>query len=385
MRIEELAVKNFRNLKEQRFQFTEPVTVIVGLNGQGKTSLLEAIFFLAHAKSFRTSHQSELIRWRLPDEPVVAATVQGTVTSSAGSTGIACEIGPRSKRALINGKAVEQASLFYGQLVVVVFTPEELQLVKGAAAIRRKFIDRLLVMSDTMYVATAVQYQRALKQRNALLTSMRSDHLNAHKGLAAGSLRSWNMLLAKHGAVLAACRGKFLQALQPLAQKYYSELTGKSAGSERIELGYVSHLADGETIFTEAQALELLENAAENDIRRGTTSIGPHRDDIDLRLDVGSGFHPARYTASQGQARSFALALVLAAVEHLAKLLGEPPIVLLDDVESEFDSMRRHALHTILSGLESQVIVTATEPSEELIRGSKQVQILTLQAGAAVR
>lgn len=383
MRIEELGVRNFRNLKEQVVRFEERVTLIVGANGQGKTSLLEAIFFLAHAKSFRTSHQSELIRWRLHDEGAVTAIVRGKITASNGDLEIACEIHTRTKKALINGKVVEQATLFYGQFVAVVFTPDELQLVKGAALVRRKFIDRLLVMSDSRYVATAVQYQRALKQRNAQLQAMRND-----SSINENALHSWNVLLAKYGTVLATTRAELVRALKPLTLKYYQELVGEGgegAAAESVDLGYVSNISNSEGGFSEQYCLELLRSSAQTDVRRASTALGPHRDDLELGLDVGSGIHPARYTASQGQARSIALALVLAAVQHLTNVLGEPPAVLLDDVESEFDSARKSALHRILSRLKSQVIITATEPSLELLQHSAKVQILKLAQGDATQ
>lgn len=253
----------------------------------------------------------------------------------------------------LNDKKVDSVMGFYGQVRVVIFTPEELQLVKGPPQQRRHFIDRTLAMVDPVFVKNALHYQRALKNRNALLSA---------KEKSPQDLIIWDRLLVEHGRVLAEKRRDFADFVARQSRLSYEGISHESVAAERIEVLYESDFLNEDRTLKDFAELELAYfESSERDYKRGTTSIGVHRDDLRLQIDTGQGLHDARSTASQGQARTFALSLKLSSLEFLRERTSEDPILLLDDVESELDEPRKHALYNLLRNSKSQVFLTGTQ------------------------
>lgn len=383
MQLKQLELYRFRNLLNQTIAFPSRVTLVSGKNGQGKTSLLEAVFFLAHAKSFREPRSRELIRWPgehdLPSrgEPQ-QSRLKGMIESADGEKEIECRLSGSKNTAYLNGSRIERAGSFYGQLACVVFTPDELQLVKGPPHGRRAFLDRIFAAVDRTYVETSVQYQRAVKSRNSVLASARE--LGYGPQQLRRELDPWSRLAAVHGVEIVSRRLALLGQLTPKVVKYYKQLLGPE-GAESVDAVYESRLAANGEAVTAEQAEEMLDECLQRDLARKATSLGPHRDDIELLLEADFGRRSARVAASQGQARSLALSLKMAAIDFLFEKLGEPPVVLLDDVESELDRSRKGALYGLVSEFSSQVIITATEISPLLVDAVEDPYRLTVSAG----
>ncbi|MFN8390431.1 MAG: DNA replication/repair protein RecF [Bdellovibrionota bacterium] len=379
-----LRVSNFRNLAPQEITFDNRVTVITGKNGQGKTSLLETVYLLSHNRSFRSGKTKDLLQWTAgPARERVEGAVEATVSSSSGDRLIQYFLRGNHREVFVNEKRVEKLSHFYGQLNSVIFTPEELQLVKGAPQQRRNFVDRSLAMVDPVFVEAAVQYQRALKQRNALLGQLQQTKAPASE--AVSQLGFWDALLVKHGHIAAGRRRQFIAALGEKVPNYYRALVSTTRlvrALERVSLRYTSDFLDESGEILPTPKLEEL-FAAEHlrDLRRGVTSVGFHRDDVEIFLETDFGAKPAKIAASQGQARSVSLALSLSAVDYLNERTGEPPVMLLDDVESELDQYRRAALFELLSTFQAQVLLTTTEPTSAVKSFGSTTGFLAIEGG----
>ncbi len=369
MHLNSLSVQGLRNLQPQLLQFPERVSLIVGENGQGKTSILEAIFILSHARSFRVPQLRDVCTWPSQGSKLSALDVEGGISTQDGEKTIRCLYENGRRNVFLNGNKVDAASHFYGQLCCVVFTPDELQLVKGAPALRRKFLDRLLAMLDTAYIDNLVSYQRALRSRNSILQGA-FKRAGVEKELA-----PWDELLVRYGRAVTKARRALCQGIHELFVKYYEQIIRELEGSEtpqhqssveKVSFELDSGFLDKKKGLIEADALlQRYRDKHAEDIRRGLTAVGIQKDDLLFRFNTGSGDRDARKSVSQGQARSIALALKLAATEYLIQEKGESPILLLDDVESELDERRRSALYEVISGFESQVIVTATEETPQ--------------------
>jgi len=365
-----ISLSGFRNLSAGSYEFSSRVSSIYGRNGQGKTSFLEAIYLLAHSKSFRTSKNRELIAWSAARG---SAEIEARITTQNGEQKLRVALLPRSREVWLNDKKVDSVLGFYGQVRVVIFTPEELQLVKGPPQQRRHFIDRTLAMVDPLFVKNALHYQRALKNRNALLTA---------KERRPGELPIWDRLLIEHGRVLAEKRRDFSGYIDTETRRLYADISKGSVVDEKVEVCYESNFLRENGELKDAGELEVEygENI-ERDFKRGSTSIGVHRDDLQLGLDTGEGFHDARSSASQGQARTFALALKLASLSFLRKHSEEDPILLLDDVESELDEPRRHALYKSLKNSRSQVFLSGTQALLGTELGSSDLSFYEMRNG----
>lgn len=343
MFLKNLELFRFRNLCDQRIEFESRLTIIVGKNGHGKTSVLEGVHLLSHAKSFRTNSAKELIRWNEKD----ICRVQGVVETVIGSREVCYRLKHGKKQVLVNGSQVTAAEEFYGNVRSISFIPNDLAMVSGEPAIRRRFVDRTLSIIDPVYVQELVSYQRALKARSVLLREQ-STHL-----------RPWETLLIRHGAEVTRRRATFISELGDHFREYYAYFSGEE-GATRLSLKS-RFLAK-----SEGELLELFEGHRQVDIKLGQTSLGPHRDDLKIEFSPDDqGFRRARGFASQGQSRSLALALKFAAVSVVRSRTSESPILLLDDVESELDSSRRHALYRLLAQCDAQVFLTSTEIPEE--------------------
>ena len=373
--IDRLRVHCFRNYAEATVRFGPGLNVIHGQNAQGKTNLLEAIATLALTRSPRTTSSSDLLLWN-QDAALAEADVArppANVTLSVrfqrdASTGRVTRV------TAVDGKPRPARSVL-GVCPVVLFWPEDLALVRGGPDGRRRFLDVILAQTDAQSVAHMSRYRRVLEQRNALLHQLRVG------GGARDSLGSFTSELAHHGAWLGVARARLVDALAPLAALSLHDLSGQR---ERISLRYApAHLAViPETVEAAEQALlDSLRDRAADEVARGVTLAGPHRDDIAFDLDGRA----ARGTASQGQQRSIVLACKLAEVLYLEGAAGVAPVILLDDVLSELDPERRGRLLALLAaGARHQVLVTTTEPLTEVAEFD-QVLHFTVRGGVVTQ
>ena len=376
MRLNQLVLRNFRSYADCEIEFTDRVNLIIGENAQGKTTLLEAIYFLSTAKSHRTYPDNELIRhneswFYLKGE--IAAT-DGTQPDpephdlqplNLMTVEVSNELSGK-KRFKFNGTIQQKLSQWIGQFNVVFFSPESLTLVKGAPADRRRFIDLLISQINSAYLTSLQNYQFALKQRNELLKQIRS------KQASPDFLDPWDDILIAEGISIIQTRVRMFDQLKAYVQAKHAELTGKR---EILELKYqpspektddAIEPVREDPVTGEATALfrKGLRSARSYDILRGMTSVGPHRDDFKLILEAQSAgamyFQEAKAFGSQGQQRTIALALKLGELELIRETTGKTPIVLLDDVFSELDEERSSFLFNLLGRLNAQTFITST-------------------------
>ena len=369
MYIDHISLMDFRTYPLLNLPLNPGVTIFLGSNGVGKTNIVEAIDYTANLGSHRVSNDSPLVRVGAP-----RAFIRTRVVRASQQTITEFEIAPgKSNRVRINRASPVRAREALGIVSTVLFSPEDLQLIKGEPAYRRRFLDDLAVSLRPSVAAYRSDYERILRQRNTLLKSMRRGKTDES---ALNTLRIWNEQLATTGAHLLQARLRVLAVVLPQIQRAYNELTD---GSKNVTVSYESTIFPVISSTTLQQAAlmsvndlqeTLLRGFAEKqseELDRGVTLVGPHRDEIVLEL----GGIPARGFASHGETWSLALALQLGSwYVHRADddSPGASPILILDDVFAELDSARRHRLGAIVAGAE-QVLVTcavATDIPEEL-------------------
>jgi DNA replication and repair protein RecF len=349
-----LSLLRFRNLAETEIQFHQGLNLVIGRNGQGKTNLLEAVHLLALAHSPRARSERDCIAW---SSKTFVLRGEGESLSGLPHTQ-STEVGEEGVRVKVNGKESRRLSALMGAFALVSFSPEDLELVRGGPQARRRFMDVLLCQLDAEYIETLRRYQAAIKQRNAAL---RAEHCDD------ALLDAFEKGIAESGARIIVQRESVLAALKPYAQADYARLANGSEAlglrltradrePRRTETGGERHDAGGEgTAEVEGQGTSRLDAVRDalaqtlcrqrpRDREDGVTSVGPHRDDLMIFL-AGKG---ARDFGSQGQKRSVALSLRMAAAQLLRERLGRPPILLLDDVFAELDAQRQAALGELL-------------------------------------
>ncbi|MEN3002177.1 MAG: DNA replication/repair protein RecF [Armatimonadota bacterium] len=352
MRVKQLRIRNFRNYTQAQIEPSSGLNVLVGANAQGKTNLLEALYYASTFRPLRPVRESDLIRWGEQEAHLHLHFLRQGIEDE-----LTIRIPLMGKRMVfLNGQPVSRQSELVGRLKVVCFTAQDLSLIRGEPAERRRFLDSELSLISPRYLYSAVQYRRCLEQRNNLLRA----HLEGHASLE--SLPEWDMQLVKYGARLFSERRRFLEQLQIFAAEIYAMLTG---GSEVFQLVYQpglprkQQLPDKEEDWADALWAALHEVGSE-EIRRGMSLVGPHRDDFMVLIDG----HEARLFASQGQQRTGALSLRLAEVPLLEKRIEESPVVLLDDVFSDLDTTRRARLIQFLQP-RAQTFLTCTDMTGE--------------------
>ncbi|MCL6571010.1 MAG: DNA replication/repair protein RecF [Bacillus sp. (in: Bacteria)] len=348
MYIEKLALRNYRNYEELFVEFENKVNVILGENAQGKTNVMEAIYVLAMAKSHRTSNDKDLIRW---DQEY--AKIEGRVQKQHSSLPLQLVISKNGKKAKCNHIEQQKLSQYVGNLNVVMFAPEDLNLVKGSPQVRRRFIDMEIGQVSPIYLHDISQYQKILKQRNHYLKMLqikRQTDLTMLEVLT----EQFIMMSVK----IVTKRFEFLRLLEKWAKPIHQ---GISRGLESLEINYkpsVEVLEDQDLSKMIACFEEKFNKLKTREIERGTTLFGPHRDDL---LFVVNG-RDVQTFGSQGQQRTTALSLKLAEIELIYAEIGEYPILLLDDVLSELDNYRQsHLLNTIQGRVQTFVTTTSVD------------------------
>ena len=363
MYVRHLSVTDWRSYSGADLAFDPGPSVLVGPNGQGKTNLIEAIGYVATLGSHRVAADAPLVR-----AGAERAVVRTAVVSASRELQVEIEISPgKANRARVNRGPVPRAREVLGILRTVLSAPEDLAIVKGDPGERRRFLDDLLVLRNPRYAGVRADYDRVLKQRNALLKT--AGH--ARRAGAAGDLRTldvWDGHLAEAGSALLTGRLDLLERLRPYVVASYGTVAG---GGPQAGLEYESSLSAldrGTDRDGLADVLRRdLEGLRTQEVDRGVTLVGPHRDDLMLRL----GDLPARGYASHGESWSLALALKLASYDLLRSDGGEP-VLLLDDVFAELDSARRERLADIAAGAE-QAIITAAVAADvpERLQGAR--------------
>ena len=347
MRLTQLRLHRFRSYSQVALLPPEGLTVFVGENGAGKTNLLEAVHLCCLGRSHRTSFDQDMIKLG-SDTAAVHATV-----SKSGRTD---EVGVRlfrnqkqKKLIYAGGKTVPRLGELMGHMTCVMFSPEDLDIIKGAPQLRRRFVDMLMAQSVPGYFYALQRYNTVLKQRNALLKIILKDERSRSQ------LPDWDEQLAAAAVPLVRARAQAAHRLAELSGEYYAYIGGRT--DEKLSIRYQSSLAGSEDIKTDFRSM--LEQSAADDLRRMSTSFGPHRDDLVINL---SGEELRSY-GSQGQIRTAALAMRLSQIDMLTQAQGgEPPLLLLDDVLSELDAGRQARL---LAGLRHvQTLLTCTELSQ---------------------
>lgn len=345
MKLLSVRYERFRNLSPLQLSPSAKTTIAVGPNGQGKTNLLEGLYYLATLKPLRANRLQELIQFGQAD-----AQVQGTFLLKGAERDIAVRIEPKARTALVDGKAAASLDAYFGGVSVVAFTPDDLAVVKGGPDGRRAFVDRAVFNRFPAYLVESRDYARALKSRNRLLKD----------GAAPAHVAAWDEALARFGARLYLRRRALLAEVAPRAQAAFARITRLSAPAHfRYEPGALGGLdfAQADEAALAQALLDALGARLPRDRERGFTSAGPHTDDLDLAL----GDAAARAYASQGQARALVLAWKVAEIENLAEANGFLPLLLLDDVSSELDPERNAFLMSYLVELGAQALLTTTD------------------------
>ncbi|WP_406007918.1 DNA replication/repair protein RecF [Streptomyces sp. NBC_00637] len=348
MHVTHLSLADFRSYARVEVPLDPGVTSFVGPNGQGKTNLVEAVGYLATLGSHRVASDAPLVRMGA-DRAIIRAQIRQGERQQL----VELELNPgKANRARINRSSQVRPRDVLGIVRTVLFAPEDLALIKGDPGERRRFLDELITARSPRMAGVRSDYERVLKQRNTLLKSAALARRHGGRSMDLSTLDVWDQHLARVGAELLAQRLDLIAAIQPLADKAYEQL---APGGGPVALEYKSS-APGEAHTREdlyGQLMAALADVRKQEIERGVTLVGPHRDDVVLKL----GQLPAKGYASHGESWSYALALRLASYD-LLRAEGNEPVLVLDDVFAELDVRRRERLAELVAPGE-QVLVTA--------------------------
>ena len=360
MHVKSLSLKNFRNYEQALIEPDKGVTVFTGPNAQGKTNILEAIHLCCLGRSHRTPRDEELIRWGASGARVQILTAQQDGTHEVSI--LLEKSGKKKKTVRIGARQADRIGELFGHVCGVLFSPEDLSIVKSGPGERRRFLDMQLSQLRPAYFYALQRAVRTLNQRNALLKEI------ARNPSLLPTLDMWDEQLAKVGAEIAENRREAIDQLSESAAKAHASLTG---GREELRLWYISQT---EETHTAEKLLARLHASRSEDLRRMTTTVGIHRDDMGVTINAKE----ARTYASQGQQRSAVLSLKLAQLDMAARETGEAPILMLDDVMSELDPGRRRQLIERIDRV--QTFVTCTDVSD--LAGARQGAVYRVENGS---
>lgn len=355
MWVQTLHLDNFRSYDQSHFEFVSGVNVLVGSNGQGKTNIVEAIYYLATLSSHRVASENSLVK-----SGEASAVIRARINQDDRALTIDIEINPgKTNRAKLNRSPVPRVRDILGIVRVIMFAPEDLALVKGDPSERRNFMDQTLIQRAPRFIGIKSDYEKVLRQRNALLKSSNRENIDS-------TLHVWNEQLAQLGAEITHSRIQFIHDLKPFIHMRYHSISGgeKAVSASEISIIYQSkYLTEGEFESLshdkiKEQILQQLELRKVEELVRGVTLVGPHRDELFIRL----GELPLKGYASHGESWSAALALRVASADVL-KADGVEPILILDDVFSELDVIRRTTILELTQNA-PQVFITAAVESD---------------------
>ena len=364
MRVDYLALQGVRNLRSVALEPRARFNVFSGDNGQGKTNLLETIFVVAALRSFRTAKLADLIAFGEP-----TATISARVIRSGLTRIYELAIEPHSKKIRLDGKSPRPLARYFGDFNVVLFAPEDLQLPRGSPSERRKFLDRAVFNHAPAYLVTVQDYEKVLRSRNRILRSIADGA--TPKNQADDLIAVYDQQLSELAATIIIARTTYLRELLPGFRAAFEAIARMGID---VDLTYVASAElDNQWAGRVAETvLAALQASRPRDLARGTTSVGPHRDDLCFMF----GGRDAGSFASQGQLRAVVLAWKTAEMELLTRVHGDPPILLLDDVSSELDPSRNRYLFEHLAQLAGQCFVTTTAASHVLIANERADYII---------
>ena len=363
MKITKLNLVNFRNYSSLNINFHSGLTILAGENAQGKTNILEAIFLLSLAKSHRTNHDQEMIQW---DKKI--ARIEGLIKKENNNFPLEIILTSQGKIAKYNHLDQKKLSQFVGKLNVILFAPEDMQLIKGGPQLRRKFIDTELGQAHPVYLQCLLDYQRILKQRNAYLKLAREKNQ-----IDPVYFNIITEQLVAEAVKIIGYRLEFIEGLENIAQSLHFNLSNQRdhltinyrPSSSKLDYSILDSLED--------QFHQLFNGAIEREQSQGITLYGPHRDDIEFYINDNL----AQQFASQGQQRTIVLSLKLAELELIYQLTKDYPVLLLDDVLSELDDQRQMILMNQIEGKVQTILTTASIESiqQNKLQNSKILKI----------
>ena len=368
MFLKTLSLRHFRNYQEQIVEFTAPKTILVGNNAQGKSNLLEAVELLATLRSLRTSRDKDLVK----DEESLAS-ISGSLKREFGVSELILTLRRNGRRTVnLNSENLRRQMDFLGVLNAVEFSSLDLDLVRGGPENRRRWLDTLLIQLEPVYAHILQQYQKVLRQRNAFLKNQKE---NLQEKSVQSQLALWDTQLVITGTRVIRRRERAIQRLAPIAKLWHSNI---SASTEHLQIKYAPNIPLSETHQGEVQQafLDKIQQRTVAEMHQGTTLVGPHRDEVELIINDT----PARQYGSQGQQRTLVLALKLAELQLIEEVVGEPPLLLLDDVLAELDPSRQNQLLDAIQD-RFQTLITTTHLGSFDSQWLNSSQILTVSGG----
>jgi len=347
MKICKLQLQNFRNYDKYELEFDESknLFVVLGGNGKGKTNILEAIYMLSTGKTFRTADQDNILKW---GQDFFTTKGEVEIDNEKKSLEVSYSNYPRKQKIFKINDVPKKHSEYLGTFISVIFHPKDLNLIYLEPGLRRKYLNLLLAQTDKYYLESLSNYTRIIKQRNALLDEISDGNTSA------AELDVWDEKISIEGSKLIHKRDEYIKFLNKKLPKIYREISG---GKENVS---VIHLrkTEGDTVDEITQSyIQKLRLKRDKDVRYGSTSVGPHRDDVQFILDE----HPFEDSASRGEARTLIISLKIAEIAYIKKIRKTLPILLLDDVFSELDEERQS--HLLNAVKDCQTFITAAEKS----------------------
>ena len=378
MYLKSLHLRQFRNYHDQQVEFSAPKTILVGDNAQGKSNLLEAVELLATLRSHRALRDRDLV---LDGEPL--GQVQAVLERNSVPVDLTLTLRSNGRRTVnLNGEILRRQLDFLGVLNAVQFSSLDLELVRGSPGERRNWLDVLLTQLEPIYAYILQQYNTVLRQRNALLkqgdylaTAPIGENADFPESHDLTQLAVWDAQLAAIGARVIRRRARVIERLAPLAQAWHQAISNQA---EQLEIRYAPNVAieTDDPSLIQQEFLEKIQRRAVAEQQQKTTLVGPHRDEIEFIINQT----PARQYGSQGQQRTLVLALKLAELKLIEAVIGEPPLLLLDDVLAELDLTRQNKLLETIQD-HFQTLITTTHLGSFDAQWLKSSQILTVQSG----
>ena len=354
-----IELRNFRNYTREKVNFHRKVNLFLGENAQGKTNLLEALYMTSFGKSFRRVRDADMIRNGSKYAGIKADFIKNQLEMKV-------EIGliKGGKSIRLDGVNLKKTSQLLNNIHIVMFSPEDLRIIKDEPAKRRNFIDREICQISSVYYSELSGYQRVLQQRNAVLRTEKPD---------SGILDIWDEELARYGAAVITRRESFIAGMSEISSKIHHDLTN---GKEQLSAVYAPNAkVNGTLKEKQEQLLKILEDNRQTDLERRTTCRGPHRDDLNMFIKDME----IRKFGSQGQQRTAALSLKLAEIDLIRRETGDEPVLLLDDVLSELDQARQRQLMSSFGDI--QIFITSTEMNGETGRNIPDHTVFHVENG----
>lgn len=376
MYLKTLHLRQFRNYRDCKVDFDAPKTILVGNNAQGKSNLLEAVELLSTLKSHRSVRDRDLVL-----EEATVAQVRANLERAYGSVELALTLRTQGRRTVaLNQESLRRQLDFLGTLNAVQFSSLDLELVRGAPERRRNWLDSLLIQLEPIYAYILQQYNQVLRQRNALLKKIRGQETEGRLDELSSKdydsqLALWDAQLATAGSRVTRRRARVLERLAPLAAAWHTSISG---ATEVLEVTYAPNISiekdDPEGV--QQAFLDKIQLRRIPERTHATTLVGPHRDEVDFTINQT----PARSYGSQGQQRTLVLALKLAELKLIEEVVGEPPLLLLDDVLAELDLNRQNQLLEAIQD-RFQTLITTTHLGAFDSQWLNSSQILSVEAG----